>query len=132
MALQPKRTLYSDITRNLDIHPITGDLVRLTNENAVRESIKNLLMIDRGELLFQPDVGSDIRKLLFENVTPDVFKVIEDLVETTIQNHEPRCSVIKVEVRGDVDSHSIQITVIFNVVNSQKPISVDVFLDRIR
>lgn len=132
MALKPKRILYSDITRNLDLHPISEDLVRLTNENAIKESIKNLLLIDRGELLFQPEVGSDIRKMLFENATPDTFKVVEDLVETTITNHEPRCSVIKVEVRGDVDSHTMQITVIFNIVNSQKPISISLFLDRVR
>lgn len=130
--LQNRRILYSDISRDLDIHPITGDLTRVTNENAVKESIKNLLLIDKGEYLFRPTIGGDIKKLLFENATPDTFKVVEDLVETTITNHEPRCNVIDVSVTGSVDSHYIQIQVTFNVINLQNPVTIDVFLDRVR
>ena len=62
--------IYADFTKDLAVNPVTGDLARIIDEEAVKESLKNLLLTDRGERLFQPEVGSDIRATLFENNTP--------------------------------------------------------------
>ena len=64
--------VYSDFHKDLSPIPGRGDIARRLNENSVREAIKNLILTDKGERLFQPNLGSDIRASLFENVTPTI------------------------------------------------------------
>lgn len=124
--------LYSDIPINLDTNPVSGDLTRLVNESCVAQSIKNLLMIDKGEFLFNPTLGSNVRRLLFDSATPDTLMLIKDMVKTTIVENEPRCNVVDVSVSGDLDSNSIKISIVYNVINKQSTETVSVFLDRVR
>ena len=72
MALTPRtrsQEFFSDFTRNLEQIPGRKDTSRVINENAVKESIRNLILTDRGERLMQPNIGCDIRGSLFENIT---------------------------------------------------------------
>ena len=64
------KVIYSDIPNSFVAHPVSGDVTRKRNEDSIVQSIRNLLLTDRGERLFQPDVGSDIRAVLFENISP--------------------------------------------------------------
>jgi len=66
------KIIYSDILSNFNIHPIKKDLVRLTNEEAVKKSIINLIFTNKGERPFQPFIGSSIRQYLFELMSPQV------------------------------------------------------------
>ena len=131
MAL-PSRKIYADIFNDLDKHPITDDLATRTNENAVKQSIRNLLLTDRGERLFQPNIGSDIRKMLFENITPQTIIVIEQMVRDTLEIYEPRANIIDIVVSANEDGNQINISIVFNVINRQEPVSIDVILDRVR
>ncbi|MDA8752505.1 hypothetical protein N9M52_00725, partial [bacterium] len=79
MALTPRTRsteFFSDFTREFDSIPGRTDLARLINENAVKESIFNLIMTDRGERLFQPNIGCDIRGSLFENIDPNTMLIL--------------------------------------------------------
>jgi phage baseplate assembly protein W len=125
-----KKEIYSDFPKDLSKSPINDDLTRITNENAIKESIKNLLLTDRGERLFQPNIGSDIRKILFENMTPDVLVILKDYIETTLENYEPRCSVLDVKVSGE--DHQVFVQIIFAVINNENPVTLDLTLDRVR
>ena len=71
MATSPlsSKVLYSDFFTNLDNNPVSEDVAVKTNENAIRQSIRNLLMTNRGERPFQPDLGGNITAMLFENTT---------------------------------------------------------------
>ena len=126
------RKVYADIFNNLDKHPISDDLAVKTNENAVKQSIRNLLLTDKGERLFQPNVGADIRKMLFENITPQTITVLEQMVRDTLETYEPRANIIEVVVSGNEDSNRVSISILFNVINRQEPVSIDVVLDRVR
>ena len=84
--------VYSDFHKDLAPIPGRGDIARRLNENAVRESIKNLILTDRGERLFQPNLGSDIRASLFENVTPTTIILLKDKVREVLNAYEPRCN----------------------------------------
>lgn len=126
------RKIYADIFNDLDKHPITDDLAVRTNENSVKQSIRNLLLTDRGERLFQPNIGSSIRKMLFENITPQTIIVIEQMVRETLNVYEPRANVIDVVVSANADGNAINISILFNVINRQEPVSIDVILDRVR
>jgi len=130
--LRKKRNLYSDFYKDLTINPITGDLALRTNEDAIKESIKNLILTDRGERLFQPTIGSDVRASLFENATPVTLKILEERVRDVINNFEPRVSIIDIDVTSLYDDNRVQVTIYFYVKNREEPLSVDVFIERVR
>lgn len=127
-----KRVIYSDISKNLVINPVTKDITRNTNENSVKEAIKNLLFIDKGELPFQPNVGSNIKAMLFEPLTPATAKVLEGLIEETIENYEPRANVIEVVVTGSLDEYYVNVKIVFHVINNEEPQTLEVVLERVR
>jgi phage baseplate assembly protein W len=130
--LRKKRVLYSDFFKDLTINPISNDLAFRTNEEAIKESLKNLILTDRGERLMQPSVGSDVRASLFENATPVTLKILEERVREVINNFEPRVSLIDVDVTSFYDDNKVQVTIYFYVKNREDPLSVDVFIERVR
>lgn len=127
-----QREYFSDFLDNFDVHPTKNDLLRYTNENAVKTSIRNLLMTNRGDRLYKYNLGSDIRSLLFENASPGLESVCVDLIKNTISNHEPRAKVLDVFVNTDVDGHSMVATIVFSIINKQEPITLELILNRIR
>lgn len=130
--LRKKRDLYSDIHKDLTINPISLDLAVKKNEESIKESLKNLILTDRGERLMQPNIGSDIRASLFENASPVTLKILEERVRDVINNYEPRVSIISVDVTSLYDDNRVQVTIYFYVKNREDPISVDVFIERVR
>lgn len=126
------REYYSDFHKDLLQNPVSLDLARKTNEESVKESILNLLLTDRGERLFQPNLGCDIRKMLFENMTPDVIITMREIIRETIENYEPRANLISVDVSSTLDSNAVNIRVVFNVINSEDDIVLVTTLTRVR
>ena len=104
----------------------------LKDEDAVKESIRNLLLTDRGERLMQPNLGGNLKAMLFENITPAVIKLIEDQARETIELYEPRAQLIDVVATSNIDDNIVRVRVQFYIQNNQQPISVDVFLERTR
>jgi len=127
-----KITIYTDFKKNLEISPVSQDITLLKDEDAVKEAIQNLILTDRGERLMQPNLGGNIRAMLFENITPTVLTLIEDQIRTTIELYEPRAELIDVIVTSNIDDNIVKVTIVFYVKNNQQPISVDVFLERTR
>lgn len=124
--------LYSDVHKDMTVNPISSDLAAKRNEEAVKESIKNLILTDKGERLMQPLIGGNIRAMLFENNTPAVIKMIQEQVRTTIETYEPRCSLIDVNVLSMIDDSTVKIDIYFYINNIAEPISLTVFLERTR
>ena len=98
----------------------------------MKESIRNLILTDRGERLFQPQIGSDIRKMLFDNVTPANIQFSKELIRNVINNYEPRANLISVDVYDGIDTLYLQIIITFNIINKIEPIVLTVTLDRVR
>jgi phage baseplate assembly protein W len=130
--LTVQQEYYSDFLADLNFHSVKKDLLRNTNEEAVKGSIRNLLLTNRGERLYDSNIGSDIRKILFENISPAMESVLADLIRTTIENHEPRAKIIDIFVNSDVDSHFVVVTLVFSVINKEEPITLELILNRIR
>ena len=80
-----KNQIYSDFLNDLTPHPVVKDIVRFTNEAAVNRSLRNLLQTDKGERLYQPTLGTDIRKLLFEPMIASTAELISKFVSDTIR-----------------------------------------------
>ena len=135
MALTPRRiprVTAADFHKNLQIIPGKEDLARKVNEEAVKESIRNLVLTNKGERPFQPQLGCDVRKLLFENITPQTFDLIQTVITDTIEQYEPRCELLGVDVFGDIDSNAVDIKIVFRLINTDTPTSFNIILDRIR
>jgi phage baseplate assembly protein W len=127
-----KSEIYSDFHKDMTQSPINFDLARKIDEEAVKESIRNLILTDRGERLFQPDIGSDVRKMLFENITNATIELIKDLISTTIRNYEPRVNLIGVDVLTSIDSLQVDVIITFNIINRLEPVTFVITLDRAR
>ena len=123
---------FSDFNTSLATHPIKKDLSLKTDTNAVIQSLRNLLLTDKGERLFQPNIGSNIRQLLFENFTPQTTTLLKQFIAETIDNHEPRANLLDVTVSPNDDNNSLLVSLIVEVINNQDPVTLNLVLERIR
>ena len=127
-----KYQVYSDFLNDLTPHPVVKDIVRYTNEASVNRSIRNLLRTNRGERLYQPDIGSDLQQLLFEPMIESTGDLIRKFVQNTITNYEPRAKVLNVEVKAYEESNAYSVTIYYMLINRQDPVQLTVTLDRVR
>lgn len=127
-----KREIYSDFFTNLDKHPIKNTLLRKINVDAVKQSIKNIVLTDRGERLYNPTFGGNIRALLFENKTPQTFISIKEQIKDVLEAHEPRAEIVDIVVADTYDDHTVDVSIVFRVINIQDPITLQIILERVR
>lgn len=130
--INKKQEIYSDFLTNLNVHPDTQQLLRITNEDAVKRSIRNLLLTSEYERLFQPDVYSNIRKILFENITAQTTEQLKTYVREVIENHEPRCKLVMVDAEASEYEQAYRVTVVYYTINNPAPQNLTVTLYRIR
>lgn len=127
-----KPETYSDFFKDLTLSPINNDLARKIDEDSIKESIKNLVLTDRGERLFQPNLGCDIRKMMFENIGPDTILLVKEMIRNTIKTYEPRVAIIGIDVIAPPDQLSLFITIVFSIINKEEPITLNITLERVR
>ncbi len=127
-----KYQVYSDFLNDLTPHPVVKDIVRYTNESAVNRAIRNLLLTNRGERLYQPDIGSDLQQLLFEPMVASTGELIRKFVQNTISTYEPRAKVLNVEVLAYEEQNAYAVTITYMIINRQDPVQLTVTLDRVR
>jgi phage baseplate assembly protein W len=96
---------YADISTNFSLNAVNGDVVRLTEMDAVKRAIKNLVMTDKYERLLDPRFGAGINALLFEPMTPMTTMAIRDTIENSITTYEPRADLITLDVVPDEDEN---------------------------
>lgn len=123
---------FSDLDLNFTKHPVTSDVSRKYDEEAVKQSVKNLVLTQNYERPFHSEIGSQIRGLLFEPATPMLSMLLRRAISDTIINFEPRVRLIDVAVRLEPDSNSVNVTIEFTIVNTVRPITVSLTLKRTR
>ena len=124
MPIQPaQRTSlgFKDISASFQINPLNDDLIALKNENAIARALKNLVLTVPGEKPFQPDVGSNVYALLFENFDKLTAESIKSEIENTVNNFEPRVRLNKVTVEPNFDSYEFNVTVQYYIVGIDVP-----------
>lgn len=112
--------------------PITGNVSRKVNRDAVRQSVKSLILTDYYDRPFKPNIGCGIRYYLFELFTPAVKQQMESAIRETVANHEPRADIVSVLVEEKQDMHALVISVAFMILNDPNPVVLDVILERVR
>lgn len=107
---------FKDISLSMNINPLNYDLITIKNETAISRSIRNLILTNTGERFFNPDIGSNIRKSLFEPLDDITASTIKDQIELTIKNYESRVSLINVNVTPDYDSYEFNVTINYYII----------------
>lgn len=131
-ASDRKNQIYSDFLNDLTPHPVVKDVVRYTNEASINRSIRNLLATNKGERLYQPNVGCDINRLLFEPMDSSIADLISIAVKDTIATYEPRVKIVKVEAVAYPEQNAYTINIFYMIINRQDPVSLTVTLSRVR
>lgn len=139
MTIQTKRTepKYKDFYTNFDVKAgttgrLVGDLYVLTDADAVKTSIRNLVLTDPNERFFRPNLGGGIKRSLFSNITPNTEEIIRTQIKHTIQNFEKRANLIQVLVNAVPDENRYDVSVTFSVINSSTVERLDLILYRVR
>ena len=112
---------FKDISLSFDPHPVTGDIAVLTNERAIIRSIRNLVQTIPTERFFNLEIGSDVRRSLFEFVDFGTASIIKDQILNTISNFEPRVDNVQVSVDPRSDVNEFEVTVSFNIIGQEIP-----------
>jgi len=127
--------LYSDFNIDFLANPISGDLVKVTGINSVVQSIINLISTDHYERPFHPEIGGNVRKLLFELADGVTANLIAEEIKDIIGNFEPRAQLLNVIVQEATSDglEGFNVTIVFQVAGGiSTPIQIDTFLERLR
>jgi phage baseplate assembly protein W len=114
------------------VHPQNKRLAKYTNEESVKRSIRNLILTEKYDRLFQPEVGTRIGGLLFENMSNTTTDEIKKTIDETIQAYEPRARVLDIIVQANEPRNSYDVYIYFEVINSADPITLNLTLYRVR
>jgi phage baseplate assembly protein W len=131
-AAGKKPAHYSDFYNNLDMHPQNKTVASYTDEAAVKRSIRNILSTDYGERMFNPKFGANLRRYLFEDMSPFTATLIKDAIKDAVDKLEPRARVTNVLVLPNEINNSYEVSVFFEVINSVNPQNITLTLYRVR
>jgi len=121
MPLQRVSQGFKDISMSFQSNPLTSDLIALKNENAIARSIRNIVFTLPGEKFFNENFGSRISRSLFENLDSSSALVIQEEIENSIRNYEPRVSLVDVQVDPDFDNNSFDVVIVYRIVGIDVP-----------
>lgn len=124
--------LFSDFLVDLTPHPITKDVARVKNDIAIKRAVRNLVLTNVTERLFQPTVGGNVKRVLFEPNDIITASELEYQITNVINNNEPRVNVLQVQSQSNPDGNDIAVNIVFAIINSQTIQTVDLILRRIR
>ena len=123
---------FSDLDLNFKSHPATGDVTMKYDENAIKQSIKNLVMTNHYERPFHPEIGSQVRSLLFEPASPMLAITLKQAITNTINTFEPRVKLQDVNVTASPDLNQLYVTIEFTIINTTRPLTMSLVLERTR
>ena len=131
---QSKRSarIYKDLNLDFQQNSATKDIQKLLDVESVKRSVRNLINLNYYEKPFHPEIGSNLRGLLFENITPQISHYMGKQIELLIKNYEPRCKMVEVVNRPNIERNGYSVSVSFYVINTPTPIQVETFLERLR
>lgn len=124
--------LFSDLSLTFSPHPVKKDITVLYDDEAIKASLKTLLLTNHYERLFHPELGCNLTAQLFENINPVTAINISNIIENTIKNHEPRVNIVQLEVNVAPDENAYSVYLEFTIVNRPDPLVFEFMLERLR
>ncbi len=131
---ESKRTerVFKDLNLDFQQNSATKDITKITDVEAVKRSVRNLINLNHYEKPFHPEIGSNLRAMLFETISPQITHSITKQIENLLKNFEPRARVVQVNTQPQFDRNSYRVSISFYVVNHPEPVQVESFLERLR
>lgn len=127
-----KTRQFSDINLLFTTNPLTTDITKKIDEEAVKASVRNLILTRNYERPFHPEIGCQVYSLLFENFTPITKQTVKRTISDTIEKFEPRVRILDIRVNDRLDNNEIGVEVIFRIINSDRPITLNTTISRVR
>ena len=124
--------VFSDLNLLFTVNPVTADVTKKTDEEAIKLSLKNLISTRHSERPFHPEIGCQIHGLLFENFNPITRQVMKKTIFDVVAKFEPRVTILNVALRERIDNNDISAEITFKINNSEKPITLTTAISRIR
>jgi len=124
--------VFKDLNLSFQQNSATKDIQKITAVEAVKRSVRNLLSTNHYEKPFHPEIGSNLRGMLFELMSPQMNHVITKQIENLINNYEPRCRLVQVFTQPMFDRNGYSVQISFRVQNYPDPVVVESFLERLR
>ena len=124
--------IFKDLNLDFQQNTATKDIQKITDVESVKRSVRNLINTNHYEKPFHPEIGSNLRAMLFELMTPQMNHVITKQIENLINNYEPRCRLVQVNTQPMFDRNGYAAQISFYVVNHPEPVQVETFLERLR
>ena len=124
--------IYKDLDLDFGRNSTTNDVNKLTDVEAVKRSVRNLINTSHYDRPFHPEIGSSVRGLLFEPITPLTSLNLQRKVEEVLTNFEPRIRLVQVLSRPDADLNRYSLRISFYVIGTTLPVTVETFLERLR
>ena len=121
MPAQRVSKSFKDISMSFKYNPLSGDLISLSNENAIARAVRNIVLTTPGEKFFDPDFGSSVSEILFENVDDITAISIEDEIKNCLGNYEPRVELIDVFVDPNFDENQFDVTITYRIIGVDLP-----------
>ena len=124
--------IFKDLNLDFQQNTATKDIQKIKDIEAVKRSVRNLINTNHYEKPFHPEIGSNLRAMLFELMTPQMNHVLSKQIENLINNYEPRCNLVEVFAQPMFDRNGYSVQISFMVNNHQEPVIVESFLERLR
>ena len=121
MPLQRVSQSFKDISMSFGSNPLTRDLIAIKNASAISRSVRNIIMTLPGEKPFEPNFGSKVSKILFENIDMISAGVFVDEIRTSIENFEPRVELLSVEANPDFDNNTYDVNIVYEIIGADIP-----------
>jgi len=124
---------YSDLDLFFGKRVVGSDVNKITDIQAVKRSVRNLILLNTYDKPFHPEIAGGVREMLFENMTPIVAQIIARKVEDVIENFEPRARLVGVRATPNLDRNAYELSIYFYVVNAPTElVDLSVMLERLR
>ena len=121
MPVQRLSRGFKDISMSFKVNPLNNDLIALKNETAISRSVRNIVMTIPGERFFQPNFGSEVNRLLFNNIDDISASLIESQIRQSIENYEPRVKLRSLIVDPNFDNNSFDIKITYDIIGADVP-----------
>ena len=121
MPAQRVSKSFKDISMSFKFNPLSGDLITLKNENAIARAVRNIVSTTPGEKLVDPDFGSSVSEILFENVDDITAVSIKDEISSSLANYEPRVELIDVKVDPNFDENQFDVLITYRIIGVDIP-----------
>ena len=131
-SIVARESIYSDLNIFFTPNPVTGDINPIRDTEAIKRSVVNLILTNFYERPFQPEIGCNVRGLLFEPADAITISDLQDAATQVLENFEPRVSVIDISATDDPDNNSYSMTIRFQVLSTEQLTEVTTILERLR